>query len=121
MGNDKNLLFSMTKSAKSKRQQLVVRISKELCIQARYIPSDRLDILIDRDSRIGIIKRVKEGGYAASAAGILKKNIKEKYYSVCLKITWANGMPRPSKSTYIEDVEVKPEGIYFSIPESIEI
>lgn len=119
---EKNVMLSLYASKKNKRtEQLVIRISKELCIESRFIPGDRLDVLVDKDARIGLIKRVKDGGYAASVNGIKQDKIKDGYYPITLKMTWVQGMPKPSESVYTEDVEVKHDGIYFNIPEQVEI
>jgi hypothetical protein len=119
----KRLSIGVASSGKSKtgqqRPTLTLRISKDLAQEARILPGDRLDVLIDRNERLGLIRRIKDGGYSASASGIKSDNIKAgEFYPIVTKITYYEGMPKVDETTDCENITVSNEGIIFALPDN---
>lgn len=102
------------------RKSIVIRLSTALAKEARILHGDRLDLLFDKDSRLGLLKRVNKGGYAASATGKKRDEIEpSKFYSVTMKLTYYPGMPIFKAYTECENVNISDEGILFDIPNDV--
>lgn len=119
----KRLSIGVTSSGKSKsgqpRPALRFRISKDLAQEARILPGDRVDVLIDTNERLGLVRRVNTGGYSASASGITADKIKAgDFYPLVTKITLYPGMPKVDETTECENITVSNEGIIFAIPDN---
>ena len=111
------LLSSNIEGSGDLSRQISFRISAALAKDARLLIGDRVDILFDAKDRIGLIKRVKTGGYKLTTNGMARSEIKEGgYYSCSVKMTHYSGMPMIEKSTDCESVNVKDEGIMFVFP-----
>lgn len=117
-GASQSLLFSSnSKGVGDEQRQISFRISAPLAREARLLIGDRVDILFDTKDRIGLIKRVKSGGYKLTTNGMPRSDIKEgAYYACSVKMTHYAGMPMIGKSTDCESVNVKDEGIMFVFP-----
>ena len=105
------VLLSIVKSGHNsggkERIALSVKINKHLAQNARFIFGDRLDILISSDGSTGLIKRVKEGGFAATSSG-------SKTSDIYIKVTWYEGMPKPEQKTYCP-ATLTDDGITFKL------
>jgi hypothetical protein len=87
---------------------LNVRIDNETLKEARLILGDRLDVLFDKDARLGLIKRVKEGGWQLSKHGDKAARV---------RIMWAPGIPRTVEQVECTDViSSEADGVMFAIP-----
>lgn len=86
-------------------------ISQQLTKKARFMPGDRVDVLIDREARLVLIKRVSSGGWALSYR--TKSNER-----AMVQISWCEGLPSVKRSTACSDVQVTEDGIIFKLPDS---
>lgn len=86
-------------------------ISQNLTKKARFMPGDRVDVLIDREARMALIKRVSSGGWALSYR--TKSNER-----AMVQISWCVGLPSVKQSTACSDVQVTEDGIIFKLPDS---
>jgi hypothetical protein len=88
---------------------LNVRIDNETLKEARIFVGDRLDVLFDKEGRLGLVKRVKDGGWQLSKHG-------EKAARV--RVMWAPGIPHTKEQVECGDVTAdEVEGVMFAIPE----
>lgn len=98
---------------------LSVRITHDICKEARLITGDRVCIDVDRDERLLRIRRVgpdsNEKSWCLSVSGG-KKQAKERA-SLNFKLRWVPGIPSFTKSTRCDHV-VAPDGILVEIPVS---
>lgn len=85
-------------------------ISQEIIKKARFMPGDRVDVLIDREARMVLIKRVTSGGWALSYR--TKSNER-----AMVQISWSIGLPSVSQSTPCSEVKVTEDGIIFKLPD----
>ena len=84
-------------------------LSKKIVSEARLIPGDCVDVLFDRESNRGLIKRVKDGcGWKLTAAH-------QKAARLNVKFTWVEGLPTFKHSVGVDAV-VTDEGVLFDIP-----
>ncbi len=116
----KSLMIGMSKSCDGKSRQFCLRITESLAREARLLVGDRIDILIDEEARLGLVKRVTSGGWALSLAnGSLKASAKPgSYYNCKIHCKYIEGLPYCVTSEECENVNVVDEGIMFAIPES---
>lgn len=119
--NRKYLVIGSNSGGKDKygteRTAIVCRISAPLAKEARIIHGDRVDLLIDKESGLGLLRRISSGGYAATATGKPLKEIKQgEYYGITVKITYYAGMPKFGSTTECDNVNVSDEGILFDLP-----
>jgi hypothetical protein len=90
---------------------LQVRIDNETLKEARLFVGDRLDVLFDKEGRLGLVKRVKEGGWQLTTAGDKAGRV---------RVRWAPGLPHTSEFVEIFDVTAdETEGVMFQLPEAV--
>ena len=123
-GNRKYLVIGTGSGGKDSkgvtRKSVVVRISSALAKEARILHGDRLDLLIDKEAKIGLLKRINKGGYAASATGKKQETIKPgEYYSITIKATYFKGMPILDGYFECESVNISDDGILFDLPKDV--
>jgi hypothetical protein len=85
-------------------------ISQEIVKKARFMPGDRVDVLIDREARMVLIKRVTSGGWALSYR--TKSNER-----AMVQISWSIGLPSVSQAAPCSEVKVTEDGIIFKLPD----
>jgi len=119
---NKSLMIGIAKNGKQATDQFCLRITESLAREARLLIGDRVDILIDQEARLGLVKRVAKGGWALSlATGSLKANAKPgNYYNCKINCKYIEGLPYCKPSAECENVNVVDEGIMFEIPERAE-
>lgn len=100
--------FSINRDTKAKRFSLTVRIPPEVVTKARIIAGDKVDILIDQQSKLVIVRRISSGGWTLS-----KANSKG---SLAVKVTWQVGMPSVSETVFC-DYTLVDDGICFELPD----
>lgn len=114
VGATVGITLAMHKSQKS-REQLVYAIDKDLMKMSRFLPGDRVDVLIDFDKHKGLIKRVSgNDGWAIS-----KHNTKATTTGH-FKMTFYEGMPKPIKKCQMLHPQVTESGIEFTFPPDVE-
>lgn len=103
-GNRKYLVIGTGSGGKDSkgvtRKSVVVRISAALAKEARILHGDRLDLLIDKDAKIGLLKRINKGGYAASATGKKQETIKPGKGSVIVPTLLSRSPMYPTKGRH---------------------
>lgn len=109
-------LVMATDSQRSKNNPgyaLRIGMTQALAERARFLPGDRVDLLIDAEERRCMIRRVDTGGWKltspnpGSAGGRL-----------LLKMKHREGLPTTPVAAACRDVVVSPEGIEFTVPDS---
>ena len=117
----KRLFFRSAKSGKRKdgterMPQLIFVISADLMKEARLIFGDRIDVLFDKEARLGLIKRMSGndgGGWKLTPNGGNSKH-------GSVSISHRNAFPLPPKcGVECENVSVNDEGVLFIFPESV--
>lgn len=104
----------------STRQALTIRLSADLAKEARLLIGDRVDVLFDKESGLGLVKRVQTGGYATTVAGMATSSVKPgAFYPTVVKLTYYDGMPFIAERHDCENVTVTNEGIMFTLPDSV--
>lgn len=93
---------------KRERSNLVMRLSKQITKESRWVAGDRIDILFDPETRRGLLQRVGDGGCKLIAAS---KN------SFSIQCTWYPGMPTVPRSMACKNAKVTDEGILFDLPD----
>lgn len=92
------------------RYTLRLDISAEVAKQARLIMGDRVDILIDRESRKMMLKRVHDGGWKLARSGG-GGNLK-------IQVRYIEGMPSVPVSAGCSSVQLTDDGVVFDVPKS---
>lgn len=92
------------------RYTLRLDISADWAKQARLIMGDRVDILIDRESRKMMLKRVHNGGWKLARSGG-NGNLK-------IQVRYVEGMPSVAVSESCTNVELTDDGVVFKVPKS---
>lgn len=102
------------------RKAFVIRLSKALAKEARILHGDRVDFLFDPEAKVGLLKRINKGGFAASATGKRADTINPgEYYCVTIKATYFPGMPLLDGYRECETAVVTDEGILFDLPPEV--
>jgi hypothetical protein len=92
------------------RYTLRLDISPEMASKARFIMGDRVDILIDAESRQMMLKRVHEGGWKLAQSG--------KAGALKIQVRYLEGMPSVPTSANCTSVQLTDEGVVFTVPKS---
>lgn len=90
---------------------LQIRIDNDTLKEARILLGDRLDLLFDKEGRLGLIKRVKDGGWMLTGKG-----------ETCarFRVRWAAGLPYTNSLVECSDVTADVvTGIMFQLPEGV--
>ena len=83
-------------------------LSDELLKEARFIAGDRVDVLLDVEARLGLIRRTLQGGWKISGSKAKK----------VVQMTWTEGLPSVPTTSACESVTVTDEGIMFELPKT---
>jgi hypothetical protein len=90
---------------------LQVRIDNDTLKEARIEAGDHLDLLFDKEGRLGLIKRVKEGGWMLTGKGESCARV---------RVRWAAGLPFTNGLVECADVTADvATGIMFQLPEGV--
>jgi hypothetical protein len=90
---------------------LQVRVDNATLKESRIFAGDSLDVLFDKEGRLGLIRRVKEGGW---------KLTNQTDTCARVRVRWAPGMPHTAEMVEIADVTCdEAEGIMFQLPEGV--
>ena len=108
--SDSDLVFACHEATRKDSQQermfaVVFRFSDALCKVAGIKTGDKLDVLFDKDSHMGLIRKSVDG-WSASLAG----------KTLVMKIMFRPGLPSIKDSAPCEGVEARRDGIYFFLP-----
>ena len=115
--SDEFVIFGFSKGGEGRRKQINFNLGREIVKRARFLPSDRVDVLFDPTSRRGLIKRVAAGGWALSPLGKSPSALKEgELTRLSVKLTWREGMPKIAESEMCTNVAVTGIGIEFTFP-----
>ena len=95
----------------SGRFSLRITIPESAAKEIRFIKGDRMDILVDKESRMVLVKRVSQGGWMLSSAN---KNTRV----LNVKITWAPGMPSVATTVYCDYI-IDERGLVFELPDEV--
>jgi len=90
---------------------LVVRIGSDIMKVARFIKGDRVDILVDKEAGLLLIKRDPNGRYKISGA---KNN-----NSGAIKATLFTGFPYPEELKSMVNISYPDAGILCELPENM--
>ncbi len=101
-------------SSKS-RQTFQFRVSIHLSLikQLRWMPGDRMDLLVNPRTRQILVRRIPAGGWALSNLNAKDKS-RTKLYA---KFPHSPGMPSVRHSTPCHNVTVTDEGLLIDVPE----
>jgi hypothetical protein len=108
-----DVVFATDYSGSKHGERYAMRVSIPVAVakRARIIPGDRVDVLFDKDSREGLVKRVNSGGWKLCETG---KGGSRLY----VKVSFVHGMP-----SVVSPVsclcEVTDDGILFMLPDDV--
>lgn len=91
------------------RTSVRVRIGEQFIKEARWQHGDRIEFLFDPDDGVGLLRRVKSGGYSLSRYN--------RGASYCIQATWYPGMPSVPRAAECDGVYVTDEGLMFRFPD----
>jgi hypothetical protein len=96
---------------------LSIRIQSGVMEEIRYLIGDSVDVLIDREQSLMLIKRVNTPCYKISSDGG-KRNTK--YRIGKIQCTPYPGFPMPKEKVIIDQVICTPDGILCELPPDME-
>lgn len=117
-GSPVHLLLTCTAESRHHKARLRFTVKESLVKKARWQPGDRVDVLWDPEAKMGLMKRVKDGGFALS----FKKDKKTGEYEPSGQVQFVYrsemGMPFVPGTHPIVQADVTDEGIMFELPAS---
>ncbi|MEW5802126.1 MAG: hypothetical protein AB1847_08480, partial [bacterium] len=100
---------------KGEKTALVFTLGVNLMETVHFSIGDRVDVLYDSATRMGMIKKVQTGGYLLSNKQGGKKASKSR---VRFSIVWKEGMPIVDDTLVIDKVTTIDDGFMFQFPPS---
>lgn len=105
---------------KHERLAMTITIGEKVCRMARLVIGDRVDIRLDLKSRLMLLRRVKDGGYALSVVGTVAKKFEAegRYMDAITKATIypGRGVAYKKIGRSVCDHTVTDDGILIDIP-----
>lgn len=102
-------IYMSNKQVKSKPQANFI-IGMKYIKEMRWMAGDRIDLFVDREEKLGMLKRSINGsGYKLSTCG--------KKASLKLHTPASDAFPKISSVVNLEAIEITDEGVLFAIPQ----